>query len=455
MVSRIYYIFILLGIPLVLGACSKDEPVPAPESSRVLLVYVGTDNNLSGLEQEKLQALREGWTRNPSDRIIAYIDKGGTAARLIELSNLEPGDDPRELASYGTENSASGTTLSRVIEYVKTTYPADVFGLLVFSHASGWLPQGTLQNPYAASNTVTGVPEYLGANPGTASRNGSLTHQSLRGETSYDPGNSSLYSSASAGNSGQTRSIILDGAEEMELREFAAAIPDHTFDYIVFETCFMAGIEVAWELRHKTPYILASSAEIVHPGYAPVYVQATGKILSGQIREFGQAAFNYTLTYAETDLQRSATYSVIRTDRLQALASFVSENCDFLSSFDLQQIQHFDRNDYRLFFDFEDYYSRLLRDPSKRTELTRLVTEAIPWKASTDVFMTQVGGLSGFEIRQHSGLTTYIPQAKFTALNSAYLETGWASAVGGDKLIRPWIDREINAPINAVVPIPY
>lgn len=56
---------------------------------------------------------------------------------------------------------------------------------------------------------------------------------------------------------------------EMELEEFAAAIPDGQLDFIVFEACLMAGVEVAYVLRGKTDYILSSAAEIVSPASRP------------------------------------------------------------------------------------------------------------------------------------------------------------------------------------------
>lgn len=60
----------------------------------------------------------------------------------------------------------------------------------------------------------------------------------------------------------------------MEITDFAAAIPDHQSISLFSEACLMSGIEVAYELRNKTDYLLASSAELLVPGYAPVYPTA-------------------------------------------------------------------------------------------------------------------------------------------------------------------------------------
>ena len=44
------------------------------------------------------------------------------------------------------ENSASPQVLKRVINDVTRLYPAKSYGLIVFSHGSGWLPSHTLVN---------------------------------------------------------------------------------------------------------------------------------------------------------------------------------------------------------------------------------------------------------------------------------------------------------------------
>lgn len=393
------HISILTALALaLLSSCLKETADPMPEPTRVLLVYVGTDNNLSGYEQVKLQGLRDGWTGRTTDHIIAYIDDRSGDARLIEISNLPPGQQPRRIASYSTENSADAATLSRVIGDVHTSFPADSYGLLVFSHASGWLPQG-VYNAFAS-----------GKIPDTVSRhcNEPETKQSGNDNNS-------------------TRSIIIDGTNEMELTDFAAAIPDGMFDYIVFEACFMAGIEVAWELRNKAPYIFASGAEIVDPGFAPTYSTATGKILGQDLAGFGRGVFTHTLTYAESNPQRSAAYSVIRTAGLDALAAFVHNNCDFTRKVDITAIQRFDRlAAATLFFDFGDYYGRLLDNNTQQAEFARLLDGCIPWKAATETFMTQSASYNGFSINRHSGLTTYIPQPSFPGLNAFYHKLGWA-----------------------------
>ena len=233
---------------------------------RTILVWLGGDNNLSDETGRKIEALRQGWTYTGNKCLIYQDSRDG--ARLLRLRGgcrTTPPPYVEIVREYGAENSASPATFARVLREVADEYPADSYGLIFFSHASGWLPAGTLQNPQKQRK--------------------------------------------------RSRSIGVDdggtGRAEMEIAEFAAAIPDGMFDFIVFETCLTAGVEVAYELRGKSDYMLASAAEIVSPGFTPVYPSAlrllcnTAVETRAALEAFGHAWMNYVATNY-TGARRSA-----------------------------------------------------------------------------------------------------------------------------------------------------
>ena len=355
-------------------SCEQSPAVEPEAISHVLLVYLGGDNNLSGESYAKLEALGQGWGARPGGRLLVYHDPSDAAPQLLELSRNDQGNPAVEvIRRYEESDSADGEVFASVINEVRKLYPSPGYGLLVFSHASGWLPEGTLSAPKSGA-----------------------------------------------------KSVLSDGNRQMALADFAAAIPDGAFDYIVFEACFMAGIEVAYELKDKTGYILASSAEIVSPGFTDVYPRALGFLFEGEtgLRAFAAEAFAYF--NGQSGYMQSATFSVIKTSELGALASFIRENAAPEAARDINSIQHFDRYPaYRLFFDFEDYHAGLMADEKHRQELHGLVGKAGVWKASTPEFMP---GFDGFAIGRHSGLTAYIPQERFPFLNAEYGKLAWSRA---------------------------
>lgn len=343
---------------------SDDDPVTV---SKVLLVYLASDNNLSSEGYEKLQAIASGYDGALHSRILIYLDSPDESACLYQAD----GKGAYSLIeNYGDENSANATVFSRVIHKVKSMYPQASFNLLAFSHASGWLPAGSFSNP-------------------------------------------------------SLRSILVDGDNQMDFKDFVDAIPDGMFDLIAFDACHMAGIEVAYQLRNKTKYIAAASAEILSPGFTPIYEKHVVDLLSDNYRQFMQQVFAYY--NSKTGYMRSATLSIIKTEGLHELTEFVKDNCDFTKKVQPADIQHFDRGTGYLFCDFGDYYSLLLDTDQQRQQLQRIIENCVIWKAATPSFLE---GYSGFAIISHSGLTSYIPQDRYPKLNSSYTELDWFVQAG-------------------------
>lgn len=368
---RIIQIVLIIFGGVFFSSCEKDDdndetPI---QTKHVILAYLGGDNNLSSETYQKIEMIRQGWQGGSNKKLLIYTDPADAVPSLIEIVSENGQNIKKTILSYNEENSASKEVFSRVIGEVTTLYPSSSYGLIIFSHASGWLPESTLTSP---------------------------------------------------------RSIIMDKKQEMELTDFAKAIPHKTFDYIIFEACFMTGIEVVYELKDKTNYILASSAEIVSPGFTHIYPNSINH-LSGSLdglKSFGKDAFAWFDN--QTGYLRSATFSIIKTSELTPLANWIKNNADYTKSVDPMSIQHFDRYSYRLFFDFGDYYNSLLNTDIQKKELSQLLSNCVVWKESTSSFMTDY---KGFQIQQHSGLTTYISQEKFSFLNEEYQKLKWYKAI--------------------------
>lgn len=366
---------IALGvIGFLASSCKSDDNTPIA-IKEVLLVYLAGDNNLSEESDEKLRAMVNGYKGQPNQRILIYQDYKGDTPKLLEITE---NNKTNILENYPSENSADPATLSRIITKAKSLYPGAKFNFLVFSHATGWLPENSYTNP-------------------------------TRSRTENYP---------------SSRSILVDENSEMDLTDFAQAIPDNMFEHIIFEACHMAGIEVAYELKDKAKYISASSAEIVSPGFTHIYGNNINYLVNSNPKEFMQAAFDFFDN--QSGYLHSATFSIIATTELENIAAFVKENCNFSKTIDVEQIQHFDRNGYYLFCDFEDYYSRLLEDDKQQANFNKLIDSIIVWKASTPYFME---GYKGFRINKHSGLTAYIMQDRYPNLNTNYKKLAWYKAI--------------------------
>lgn len=371
--------------------CTKELTEP-PSSRRPLVVYMALDNNLREEYSSRLAALRAGW--QPDMELWVYADTP-EGASLGRMESAPEGATLRTVERYGAENSASGATLERVLRTVWRLCPSEGYGLLFFSHATGWLPAGTLGYPSGS------------------------------------------------------RSVGSDHGSEIELESFAAALPEGMpLDYVVFECCLMSGAEVMLELHGRTPWVLASSAEVVAPGFRPLYAKGL-EVLTKRTRPVPEllAAFGRSyMTHVEglSGEYRSATLSVVNTQALPGLAEAVRRATsgaapDAMPAELLAPLQRFDRPGMygdrpaaARFFDLDEWVETLAGDGAALSAFRAALADAVVWRASTERFLGGEGGpYNGFEVRRHSGLTVYVPREEFPALNASYRRTAWWCATRG------------------------
>lgn len=363
-------------------SCSNEaELADGAAPCRTVLVYLAGDNSLSDEVGTKTDALVAGW-HNTQDNLLIYRDSrdaGGTPSLLkVEGDALHP--YAKVVKEYPESNSAAPEIFSEVLRDVTVGYPAPSYGLLVFSHGTGWLPEGSYTDPRSARS---GAPSL--------------------------------------------RSIMEDNGREMAIAGFAAAIPDGQFDFIVLEACLMASVEVAWELRGKADYLLASSAEILSPGFTPVYPAVLEALFRQPEADLLAVADSY---YGQCNSleapYRSATVSVVRLDRMDELAEAMRGVYACMADIPEEwagEVQCFDRSEDRLFFDLGSLLERIKEEGGPEagraaTVAGNVLSGTVAGKAATPFFVD-------IPVRAHSGLTTYIEQPAYPSLNAAWRQAPW------------------------------
>lgn len=389
----------LACILLLCTTCQKmdyDEIITTPGTQRILIAYLAGDNNLSTEIEQKITALATGFfntgTGDLNNRLFIYSDTRSAQPQLVEITNTHNGPR-RVLKTYPAQNSANASVMAQVLYDVLYNYTAESYGLIVFSHGTAWLPAGGLENPYSTTEDTEGTEEEKAPEA-------------------------------------DTRTVAIDGNNELELTDFAASLPlpgGKKWDFILFENCFMASVEVAYELRNKTEAIIASATEIVSPGMTEVYPSALPYLYKGTpaLESFAEAYFNHW--NAKSGNYRSATVSVVRTARLEELASlaraaFVRWQPDEET---IAALQCFNRNKWHLFFDLEE--AMLTANPSLEEYIDGLLPHIVTYAAATPSFIE--GESYGFKIDRHCGLSCYLLQEGFPFLNLRYRQLSWSTVV--------------------------
>ena len=172
---------------LACSSCSNDNEPPVDSiAKRTVLIYMAADNNLSSYGRQNLQELLKGAQSYGlrHENLIVYIDPYKESPRLLQIHENRLGVMIIDtLQTYPEQNSATQEVMKGVIQEVLSAFPAQSYGLILWSHGTSWLPQNF---------------------------------------------------------STKLRSFGLDDNNEMEIEQLAAALPDKTFNYILFDACYMA-----------------------------------------------------------------------------------------------------------------------------------------------------------------------------------------------------------------------
>lgn len=414
----------LVAVAGLAVSCGKDEDfkikespgveaflpgnrLPNQQTRRVLLLYECGYNSLSDYLKGDIEELKSGMLpgKSRSSDVVLVFSKLKESDGICSLVRLSADADANVVAdtllTYGKSTVATSvTTLTQVLNYVKQHFPAAGYGMIFASHASGWLPSG-----YYAKN----------------SRSGEMSFVPYFDYTSLDP------------SMPITRSIGQDYFSsteryELSVNELASAIP-FRLDYLLFDCCLTAGIEVAYGLKDKADYLGLSPAEVLGDGMFN-YTKLTGYLFRNEgadlVSLFRDSFDRYN---ARTGYYRSSTVSLVKTSGLEALADVCKplfENYrSSIAALDAADLQNFGGNK-RWFFDLRDVLEKAGATPAELQSVDEATGRCLAYKNNTPEYYSVYGGM--FEINTCCGLTTYIPSSGTQVLNDAYLELDWNQA---------------------------
>ena len=398
-------ILVLFALLFCVSSCSITSCNEKPEDEKVrsVLLYISANNNLYSYAEECIQDLKKGYIPQYQDKskiLLVFYHTPGKTPTLSRYSCNKDGVVICEtICIYEQEmNSSQVSSFSRVVADAERTYPATERGLILWSHATGWLPEGYYTNPLDMAGDKSSQPV----------------------EDPY------RFLVKSNGDEPLRKSFGSDNNSEMEITELAAALT-HTYEFILFDCCLMGGIEVAYEFKDKCEYMLFSPTEILADGFP--YHKMFSPIFNLENREeaLKQVCSDYFDIYdAQTGIYRSATVSMVKCSALEDLAgvcaSIYRNNQDSILSMDAFPLQIYYRYNKHWYYDFEDIVSRIAT-PEQYAEFKTALNRVVVYKAATDIFLN-------IDIERYSGLSTYLPRARYKILNDFYKTLKWNIATG-------------------------
>ncbi len=389
-------LFLLLFVSLaILSSCVKEHEKPQGDAVRTTIVYIVADNNLSTEAHMNINNIIRAYP-NTHNNLIVYADISGTPPQLLELEYRDGEPVATLVKEYEEGNSVDEQVMSSRISEIQSLYPAPNYGLVLWSHATGWYPQGAEYDVYTHAHYRTSGLE------------------------------------AAPFDMPKTKTFGDDDGEKIDIDVLARILPKN-FEFILFDCCLMACAETAYDLRENTKNIIFSPAEIISTGFP--YHNVTDILVNDNI-DYGELCREYFEYYNSlTNLDRSATITHITTEHMAELQKItkeiVTKNQDKIAMIDLNNVQKMGRRHITTGYAYVDAasYIRQIATPEEYVQFRLAMEDVVKLVYNTPYYFCSDAGASyygGFEIKENSGMTLYMPQALLTNGNIAHQETAWS-----------------------------
>lgn len=407
---------------LFLSACSDDDgPKVPPITTKecTVIVYQNAQNSLGAdncHRSDSAEIVQGARFMGEGDRLLMYMDDGGTPRiYLVDKTTVVP----QCVYRAGTDlDSSDPETLKLIVKWCADRYPASRYGLVLWSHADGWLPK-------IVSSSGKRLRSFgLDVGPG--------------GDMNRDRGADGNYGS------------------QMTIDDMAVALEGTGvhFDYIFFDACLMQCVETDYVLRNVADYIVAGP--IVMPAIGANYYKLMQKGLFGKNpADIAESYFRYMDSEAPYPYDDyGLVISVVRTEGLDSLARL---QADALSEFngrypDVSSVQRY--ADYVSsygyspeFFDAAQLMRKLAVSDEAYRRWKKQLDDCVVYKAATSEVFSYYDFLGRpyyipVDRNDFTGISMFVPQryyesnassCRYGNLNEAFRQTQWYRAAGWEQ----------------------
>lgn len=430
--------FIIATLFIVVGvSCSNSDSPDGPDApvtpvgQTVFMFFPWSNNLLSDFRRtvEDMQTVVAQRSMK-DERIMVFMATSEREAVLFELKKQNGRCLTDTLRRYSDRPFTSRQWLTSLFSEVMTLAPASRYGMVVGCHGLAWVPVQGQRNARKRLGSQERIEEDNLYKEERIDKEGDdLMHFEVQGPVT-------------------TRFIGGTYPEtQIETTDLADAMADAGFhtEYILFDACYMSSVEVAYELKDVTHYLIASPTEVLSYGFP---YTTMGKHLLGTpnykgiVDSFISFYSSYNLPYgtvAVTDCTQldalAAIAQQINAAATEQINVAAAEPTNAASEGKLNTarsgknvpngVQIMDGYSPTLFYDLGHLMS--LKDAG--TVLTAAFAEqlgkTVPYKGHTSQYFTALKD-APVDIKHYSGLNT--SQGSLNHMADRLSETAWYKA---------------------------
>lgn len=317
---------LLVCCSLIFPSCEKKEIRKAVENRKTLFIYLPWSTDLTGYFYTNITDMEACVSKKglEHEKNLVFMSTSTTEATMFEIIYSKGKCERKTLKKYGNPRFTTVEGITGILNDVQEFAPAPVYTMIISSHGMGWLPAD-----------------------GTQAR--SLFQMKKHWEYQEQPMTRYF--------GGLTREFQTD-VSTLARGIIGAGIK---MEYILFDDCYMSSVEVAYELKEATRFLIASTSEMMAYGmpYATV-----GEFLLGS-PDYGSLCEGFYDFYSTYEIMPCGTLAVTDCSELDNMATIMkSINERYVFDDSLQgELQELDGYTPVIFYDFADYVLTFCSDP--------------------------------------------------------------------------------------------
>lgn len=384
-------IIISFIVSLLMVSCKNDDPEPEDDTiEKTLFIYMPWSSNLTKYFYQNIEDFEsciEEMGGLKREKVIVFLSESPTEAVLFEIKYKKGRCERVELKSYSDHPLTTENGIAEILEDVVSCASADKYAMIIGCHGMGWLP--------------------------VRERKALRSREKYHWE--YDNALLTRYFGG----------LLPEYQTEISTLSSAIGKTGLKMEYILFDDCYMASVEVAYQLKDAADYLIASTCEIMAYGmpYATMGKHLLGtpdyKAICEDFHEFYSNYFMPCGTLSVIDLSQI--------DKMASIMRHINTNYTFKDN-EQNDLQILDGYRPTIFYDFGGYVSSMLRQNnaplSLMQEFEQQLNLLIPYKTNTDYFYTASRGK--VKIEKFSGVTTSDPS--YNPLTAEKNATAWYQA---------------------------
>lgn len=402
-IKAIWMTFSIIITCLLLSSCSKDDPNnDNPDSQHTVLLFMpwtGDATNNHGLYSsfiQNLNSIEQAVIDNKgyAGHLIVFLSTSASESQLYEIVYDNGNIRRNTIKTYTDTSYTTASGLAQVLNDVKATTRSSSFSMIIGGHGSGWTYAADWEQ---SSHAAKAAPH------STAHDDEASPYPTTRFFGSHLPN---------------------EYAIDIETLAKGISQTGITLQYLLFDNCYMANIETAYELRHVTNWLIASTSEIISIGMPYSSMWSNLSASDPSYKNIVDSYYDFYSSYSTP----CGSLSAIDCRQMDDLASMMRDINSRYTITDAitDSIQVLDGYKSAMFYDLGDYVDHLCTDSTLLDEFHTLLKRAVPYASTTNTLYSYIYDRPTYiTVNTFCGITISDPSQNQIAANGKTRTAWW------------------------------